>query len=101
MDLTTITEALRSHLGEDSGLDAVLKFDCGADGVVVLDGVSLPNRVVNDDIEADCTVAISLTDLVALMKGKLNPMTGYMTGRLRVSGNLKVAMKLQKVLGGA
>ena len=39
MDLSTLTETLRSHLGEDSGLDAVLKFDCGAEGVVVLDGV--------------------------------------------------------------
>ena len=101
MDLSTLTETLRSHLGEDSGLDAVLKFDCGAEGVVVLYGVSRPNRVVNDDVEADCTVVISRTDLVALMTGKLNPMTGYMTGRLRVSGNLKVAMKLQSVLGGA
>jgi putative sterol carrier protein len=100
MDIPTITEAMRARMGEDSGLEAVLKFDCGADGVIVLDGLSEPNRVVNEDIEADCTVSISRADLVSLMTGKLNPMTGYMMGKLRVSGNIKVAMKLQKVLGG-
>jgi putative sterol carrier protein len=100
MDIPTITEAMRARMGEDSGLEAVLKFDCGAEGVIVLDGLSEPNRVVNEDIEADCTVSISRADLVSLMTGKLNPMTGYMMGKLRVSGNIKVAMKLQKVLGG-
>lgn len=98
MDIPTITEAFRSRMREDSGLNATLKFDCGDDGVVVLDGRSSPNRVTNDDVEADCTIRISRENLVALMTGKMDPTMGFMTGKFKVSGDMGVALKLQKVM---
>lgn len=98
MDMPAITQAMRDKMGNDSGLNAILKFDCGEDGVVVLDGRSSPNRVVNDDIDADCTIKISRTNLVALMTGKMDPTMGFMTGKFKVSGDMTVALKLQKVL---
>ena len=98
MDLPAITDAMRQKMGDDSGLNAILKFDCGEDGVVVLDGRSSPNRVVNDNIDADCTIKISRTNLVALMTGKMDPTMGFMTGKFKVSGDMTVALKLQRVL---
>jgi putative sterol carrier protein len=98
MDLPAITDAMRQKMGDDSGLNAILKFDCGEDGVVVLDGRSSPNRVVNDNIDADCTIKISRTNLVALMTGQMDPTMGFMTGKFKVSGDMTVALKLQKVL---
>lgn len=98
MDLPTITEAFRQRMGDDSGLNAILKFDCGDEGVVVLDGRSSPNRVGNDDVEADCTIRISRENLVALMTGKLDPAMGFMTGKFKVSGDMGVALKLQRVM---
>jgi putative sterol carrier protein len=64
----------------------------------VLDGRSSPNRVVNDNIDADCTIKISRTNLVALMTGQMDPTMGFMTGKFKVSGDMTVALKLQKVL---
>ncbi|MDC8785416.1 SCP2 sterol-binding domain-containing protein [Roseateles koreensis] len=98
MDMPAITEALRAKLSEDCGLGAVLKFDCGADGVAVIDGKSVPNTISNEDREADCTVAISKENLAALLKGELNPMNGFMMGKFKVSGDMSVAMKLQRVV---
>ena len=98
MDMQACTENLRNKVGEQSGLDATLKFDCGADGVIVLDGKSVPNRVHNDDVEADCTVAISRDNLVALLTGELEPTTGFMMGKFKVTGDMSVAMKLQRVV---
>jgi putative sterol carrier protein len=98
MDMPAITDAMRQKMGDDSGLNAILKFDCGEDGVVVLDGRSSPNRVVNDNIDADCTIKISRTNLVALMTGQMDPTMGFMTGKFKVSGDMTVALKLQKVL---
>ena len=98
MDMPTITAAFRTRMGDDSGLNATLKFDCGDDGVVVLDGRSSPNRVTNDDVEADCTIRISRDNLVALMTGKMDPTMGFMTGKFKVSGDMSVALKLQRVL---
>lgn len=98
MNIQECTNAIRSKVGEDSGLDAVLKFDCGADGLIVIDGAATPNTVGNEDREADCTVAITLDNLNALLSGALNPVTGFMSGKFTVSGDMSVAMKLQRVV---
>ena len=51
-----------------------------------------------EDRDADCTLSLSQDNLVKLLKGKLNPMTGLMMGKLKVSGNPAVAMKLSQML---
>ncbi len=72
-----------------------LKFDCGDAGVIVLaDGTAS-----TVDRDTDCTLKISEENLVKLLTGKLNPMTGVMMGKLKVSGDLSVAMGLAKLLG--
>jgi putative sterol carrier protein len=79
-------------------LNAVLKFDCGADGVVVIDGKSVPNSVSNENRAADCTVSITRENLEALLTGQLDPITGFMTGKFTVAGDMSIAMKLQRVV---
>jgi putative sterol carrier protein len=98
MDMQACTDALRAKVGDSSGLDATLKFDCGADGLAFIDGKSVPNSVDNNDREADCTIEITLENLAALLSGELEPATGFMMGRFKVSGDMAVAMKLQRVV---
>ena len=98
MDMQACTETLRTRMGESSGLNATLKFDCGDAGVIFLDGRSMPNAVGNEDRDADCTIAISHAKLVELLTGELEPTTGFMMGHFKVSGDISVAMKLQRVL---
>lgn len=47
---------------------------------------------------AKCTVTISANDFIALVSGKLNPTTAFMTGKLKIAGDMSLAMKLQTVL---
>lgn len=98
MNLEACTAAIRTKVGADSGLDATLKFDCGADGVIYIDAKSKPNTVSNNDSEAQCTIGISLDHLNALLSGELNPTTGFMAGKLKVTGDMSVAMRLQRVI---
>lgn len=98
MNLEACTEAIRSKVGTDSGLGATLKFDCGADGVIYIDGKSTPNTVSNNSGDAQCTVGISLEDLNAMLSGDLEPTTGFMMGKLKVTGDMSVAMRLQRVI---
>jgi len=98
MDLQACTEALRAKVGNDSGLNATLKFDCGADGVAFVDAKTVPNSVSNENKEAECTIAITLANLAALLKGELEPTTGFMMGKFKVSGDMSVALKLQRVV---
>ena len=98
MDMQTATDQLRAKVGEDAGLGAILKFDCGADGVAVIDGRAVPNTVSNTDGPADCTVSLTLDTLGALLDGSLEPTTGFMMGKFKVSGDMSVALKLQRVV---
>jgi putative sterol carrier protein len=58
----------------------------------------MPNTVDNQDRDTDCTVAITLDNLAALLSGELEPATGFMMGKFKVSGDMSVAMKLQRVV---
>jgi putative sterol carrier protein len=98
MDMQAITAALRDKVGDSSGLNATLKFDCGDDGVVIIDGKSTPNTVDNTNRDTDCTVAITRENLAALISGELEPTTGFMMGKFKVSGDMSVALKLQRVV---
>lgn len=42
----------------------------------------------------DVTIRVSDDNLVKLMRGELNPMTAFMTGKLKVDGNVMLAQKL-------
>lgn len=94
MSLPEIAARINKAL-ENRPFEGSLKFDCGESGVLVLaDG-----RAVLEDSAADCTIAITEDNLVRLLTGKLNPMTGVMTGRLKVTGNPAVAMRFAKLIG--
>lgn len=77
-----------------SDFDKIMKFDCGEDGIVVING----REVTREDMEADCTITISRKNLEKLVKGQLNPMTAFLTGKFKVDGDLSVAMRLQTLL---
>nr|WP_074257781.1 SCP2 sterol-binding domain-containing protein [Vannielia litorea] len=88
-----IADKIAPHLAASKN-ERSLKFDCGSDGIMVLDG----REVVVDDRLADCTIKLSLENLKKLLKGELNPMTAVVMGKLRVSGNPAAAMELAKFL---
>ena len=93
MELKEIADRINTGLA-DKPFEGSLKFDCGEDGVIVLaDG-----SATTEDRDADCTLSLSQDNLVKLLAGKLNPMTGLMMGKLKVSGNPAVAMQLSKLL---
>ena len=98
MSLQEVTEQVRSRVGDESGLGAKVKFDFGDDGVLFIDGASTPNQVTNEDAEADTTVTMSLDDFKEMAKGELDPTAAFMMGKIKVSGDMTVAMKLSQVI---
>ncbi len=98
MSLDSITEQLRTRVGDDSGLGATVKFDLGGDGTIYVDGASSPNTVSNDSGDADCTIIISTEDFETLLAGDLDATTAFIMGKLKVEGDMAIAMKLSSVL---
>ena len=99
MSLESSTQNIRERIGEDSGIGASLTFDFGDDGRIFVDATNVPNKVDNSDSEAQCTIGVSLADFEAMLSGELAPATAFMSGKLKVEGDMGVAMKLQSMLG--
>ncbi|GAB1288723.1 Sterol carrier protein 2 [Apodemus speciosus] len=51
----------------------------------------------NSDKKADCTITMADSDLLALMTGKMNPQSAFFQGKLKIAGNMGLAMKLQNL----
>lgn len=73
-----------------------VKLDFGGEGSVMLDGQS--NQVSEDDGAADTTIKVSWDDWQQMASGQLDGMTAFMTGKLKVEGDMSNAMQLQGVL---
>ena len=91
--LADILPKLQAGL-EKRSFEGSLKFDCGDAGVIVLaDGTA-----TDVDQDTDCTLRLSEDNLVKLLTGKLNAMSAVMMGKIKISGNPAVAMKLADLL---
>ncbi len=73
-----------------------VKIDFGDEGVVMLDGNA--QAVSEDDGDADTTIKVAWADWEDMASGKLDGMTAFMQGKLRVEGDMSNAMQLQGVL---
>lgn len=73
-----------------------VKFDFGDEGTIFLDGVA--NSVSQDTGPADTTIKVKREDFLAMAEGKLDPTSAFMQGKLRVEGDMGVAMQLQSVM---
>jgi putative sterol carrier protein len=73
-----------------------VKIDFGEPGVVLLDGVA--SRVTEEDGPADTVIKVAWEDWEAMRDGKLDGMTAFMQGKLKVEGDMSNAMQLQGVL---
>ena len=73
-----------------------VKLDFGGDGVILLDGAA--NQVSEEDGAADTTIKVSWEDWQSMAAGQLDGMTAFMTGKLKIEGDMGNAMQLQGVL---
>lgn len=98
MSIEAAAEKIRARVGTSSSLGATVKFDCGEDGVVFIDGASTPSSVTTENKPADCTVKCSLDTLEGLVAGDIDPTGAFMMGKIKVEGDMGVAMRLSSVL---
>ena len=85
---------------QDSGAwlpGKTVRLDFGGDGSILLDGA---NNLVSEDSDgaADTTIKVGWDDWQAMAAGQLDGMTAFMTGKLKVEGDMSNAMQLQGVL---
>ena len=98
MDYQALLSEIESRAAKAEALGNTLKFDIGDGDVIFLDGSGDKNVVSSENKEADCTIKITKENFGKLMDGSLNPMMAFMGGKVKVDGDLGVAMKLQSLV---
>ena len=93
-NLAAAEAALKEKFAGES-LDGTVKFDIEDEGVLrVVDG-----EVEQGDGEADVTISGDLDTFREMFDGELSPTSAYMTGRIKIDGDMGLAMKLSSLLG--
>ena len=92
-------EALPSRVTPDriEGMNNTYVFDIEGAGVwtvAVADSAITVNEGASD---ADCTFSASEETFEKIASGEQNATTAYMTGKLKIKGDMGAAMKLQKI----
>ena len=73
-----------------------VKLDFGDEGAIMLDGAA--QQVTENSGDADTTIKVGWDDWQQMAAGQLDGMTAFMTGKLKVEGDMSNAMQLQGVL---
>ena len=94
----TILEQLNKQAQNVAPVGAKIKFVIDEHHIMI-DGSGEANEVKLEDGEADTTIICSAETLMALKAGDLNPMMAVMTGKVKIKGDMGLAMKLQSLIG--
>ncbi|MEL6696894.1 MAG: SCP2 sterol-binding domain-containing protein [Bacteroidota bacterium] len=98
MSLSSVLETVTKRATHADPLGATLKFDLGDDGNIYLDGTGDNNIVSESKEDADCVIQITKDNFENLLSGSLNPMAAFMGGKIKVKGDMGIAMKLQSII---
>ena len=87
----------RADASKLAGMSNSYLFDIEGEGqwlVTVADGAI---SVANGGGDADATISTTGETFDKIVAGEQNPTTAYMTGKLKIKGDMGAAMKLQKL----
>ena len=97
MSLQEHTETVREKTADLDGLNKKVKFDLKEEGIIHVDATISPPVVTNNDLDADVVFIMSLENFEALMEGSLNPQMAFMMGKLKIEGDMGLALKLADI----
>jgi len=97
MDFNQIAKSIEEQAGKVSPLGGTFKLVLD-DNIIYIDGTGDKNIVTYEDKDADTTIITSMKALEDMINGDLNPMMATMTGKVKIKGDMGLAMKLQSLL---
>lgn len=98
MTLEQIQQAISERVAHVSDLNATVKFVIDGDKFVHVDATQNPAVISTDDKPADCTVRVSSETFADIISGKTSAATAFMFGKIKIEGNMSVALAISRVL---
>lgn len=97
MNLNEITAKVKELSSKSSGkIESKIKFVFN-DGCIFIDDTINPTIINNENQEADCTITISNDDFGKILNKEMDSMEAFMSGKMKISGEMTVAMKLSSL----
>jgi putative sterol carrier protein len=92
-------ETLESRVdpAKAAGLTASYRFEIDGSGTWTVDVDDGKVTVTENGADADVTIVSSSETFLKIANGEQNPTAAYMSGKLKVKGDMGQAMKLQKL----
>lgn len=97
MSIESILSSVTAQAANVAPFGAKLKFVLG-EHIILIDGSEGSNVVSQKDEEADCTISTDVETFENLKNGSLNPMMAVMSGKVKIKGDMGLAMKLQSLI---
>ena len=97
MNLNEITAKVKELSSKSSGkIESKIKFVFN-DGCIFIDDSVNPTIINDENQEADCTITISNDDFGKILNKEMDSMEAFMSGKMKISGEMTVAMKLSSL----
>jgi putative sterol carrier protein len=96
MDLAQLTSRAAEAVAGGGDFKKKVKFDFGDVGKLFIDGAS--GVADNSDGTADATISVNWDDFTKIAAGQMDPTMAFMQGKLKVTGDMSVAMQLQSLM---
>jgi putative sterol carrier protein len=87
----------RVDAAKTAGMNNSYVFDIEGAGTWTVKVADGSVTVDEGDTGGDCTISTSAETFVKVLKGEQNPTAAYMSGKLKIKGDMGAAMKLQKL----
>ncbi len=100
--MASIAGKLKDHPEKTKDVEKKIAINLTGDqgGRWIIDCTQSPAVVEEDDnFQADMTVTMAADDMQKMIQGELNPQAAFFGGKIKIDGDISLALKLGKLLG--
>jgi putative sterol carrier protein len=97
MSLEQHTSLIKEKMADVADLNKIVKFDLTDEGVIHVDATTSPPSITNNNLDADVVFTLTMENFEGLIDGSLNPQMAFMMGKLKIEGDMGLALELANI----